>query len=94
MKKLRKLIAAFTIALTLTFGMGSVSQVRADGGSGGPQGQTDSRSGGPSAPSGMTQAEYEYFVWIIIMWLLGWILATQRDYKSLVSAALVELWAA
>lgn len=73
MKKLRKLIATFAIALTLSFGMGSVTQVRADGGSGGPQGQTDSRSGGPSAPSGMTQAEYEYFVWVIVMWLLGWI---------------------
>ena len=72
MKNLRKLIATFAIALTLTFGMGSVTRVRADG-SGGPQGQTDSRSGGPSAPTGMTQAEYEYFVWIIVMWLLGWI---------------------
>jgi hypothetical protein len=73
MKKLRKSIAVFAITLGLTFGMGSVVQVRADGSSG-PQGQTDSRSGGPSAPtSTMTQAEYEYFCWIILMWLLGWI---------------------
>ena len=72
MKKLRKGLAAFAITLAFTFGSGAFVQVRADGGSGGPQGQTDSRSGGPSAP-GMTQAEYEYFVWVIIMWLLGWI---------------------
>lgn len=72
MKKLRKLIAGSAIMLALTFGMGSVAQVRADG-SGGPQGQTDSRSGGPSAPTTMTQEEYQYWLWIILMWLLGWI---------------------
>jgi hypothetical protein len=71
MKKIRKGLATFAIALCLTFGSGAFVQVRADGGSG-PQGQTDSRSGGPSAPS-MTQAEYEYFIWLIVMWLLGWL---------------------
>jgi hypothetical protein len=70
MKKLQKLIAAFSIILALTFGMGSIVHVRADDGSGGPQGQTDSKSGGPSAP--MTQEEYEYLIWVIVMWLLGW----------------------
>lgn len=72
MKKLRKGLAATAITLALTFGSGAFVQVRADG-SGGPQGQTDSRSGGPSAPTTMTQAEYEYWIWIILMWLLGWI---------------------
>ena len=73
MKKLRKGLATSAIALALTFGSGSLVQVRADAGSGGPQGQQDSRSGGPSAPTTMTQEEYEYFIWIILMWLLGWL---------------------
>lgn len=68
MKKLRRGLAAASIALALTFGSGSLVQVRADGG---PQGQQDSRSGGPSVQD-MTQAEYEYFLWLILMWLLGW----------------------
>ncbi len=73
MKKLRKGLTAFAIVLALTFGSGAFVQVRADDGSGGPQGQTDSKSGGPSAPSStMTQEEYEYLLWIIVMWLLGW----------------------
>jgi hypothetical protein len=72
MNKFRKCLATSAIALALTFGCGSLVQVRADDGSGGPQGQTDSRSGGPSAPT-MTQAEYEYLVWLIVMWLLGWL---------------------
>ncbi len=67
MKKLRRGLAAASIGLVLTFSSGSFVQVRADGG---PQGQQDSRSGGPSAE--MTQAEYDYLIWLIIMWLLGW----------------------
>jgi len=74
MKKLRRALAAACMAIALTFGSGAFVNVRADGSSGGPQGQTDTKSGGPSAPSsGMTQAEYEYFCWIVIMWLLGWL---------------------
>ena len=72
MKKIRKGLAPFAIGLALIFGSGAFINVRADGGSG-PQGQTDSRSGGPSAPATMTQAEYEYFIWLIVMWLLGWL---------------------
>jgi hypothetical protein len=72
MKKLRKAFAALTISAALIFSSGAFVSVRADGTSGGPQGQTDSRSGGPSAPT-MTQAEYEYFIWITVMWLMGWL---------------------
>ena len=72
MKKLRGWISTTLIAVALTFGSGSLASVRADGNSGGPQGQQDTRSGGPSAP-GMTQAEYQYLIWILLMWLLGWI---------------------
>jgi len=68
MKKLRRGLAAASLALVFTFSSGSFVQVRA---SGGPQGQQDSRSGGPSVAE-MTQAEYEYFLWEILMWLLGW----------------------
>ena len=67
MKKLRRALATLSLVLALNLGSGSFVQVRADGG---PQGQQDSRSGGPSAE--MTQAEYDYFIWLIIMWLLGW----------------------
>jgi len=73
MKNIRKWLATSAIALTLTFGSGSLIQVRADAGSGGPQGQQDSRSGGPSAADVMTPEEYEYFLWVIVMWLLGWL---------------------
>jgi len=65
MKKLRRALAAISLTLALMFGAGSLVQVRADG----PQGQQDSRSRGPSAG----QSEYEYLLWIILMWLLGWL---------------------
>lgn len=67
MKKLRRALAALSLVLALNLGSGALVQVRA---SDGPQGQQDSRSGGPSA--GMTQAEYDYLIWCIVMWLLGW----------------------
>ncbi len=69
MKKLRRGLATAFIALAFTFGSGSLLQVRADGG---PQGQQDTRSGGPSAPEGMTQEEYEGLLWALVAWLLGW----------------------
>lgn len=65
MKKLRKALAALCLLFSLTFGSATVVPVRADG----PQGQQDSRSRGPSA----AEADYEYLVWIILMWLLGWL---------------------
>ncbi len=68
MKKLRRALAALSLVLALNLGSGALVQVRA---SDGPQGQQDSRSGGPSVQD-MTQAEYEYFLWLILMWLLGW----------------------
>lgn len=73
MKKLRRWLSIITMILTLTFASGSLVSVKATGSSGGPQGQQDTRSGGPSAPSGMTQAEYQYLLWLIWLWLLGWL---------------------
>lgn len=69
MKKLRRALAALSLILALNFGSGAIVQVRANGD--GPQGQQDSRSGGPSVQE-MTQEEYEYFLWLILLWLLGW----------------------
>ena len=67
MKKLRRLIATITLASTLLFGSGSIMHVRADGG---PQGTSASKSGGPSSSSGtMTDAEWGYFLWLLLMWL-------------------------
>ncbi len=69
MKKLRRLIATITLASTLLFGSGSIMRVRADT-SGGPQGTSASKSGGPSSSSGtMTDAEWAYFLWLLLMWL-------------------------
>lgn len=70
MKKLRRAIAALTLAVAFLFASGSLVQVRADGSSG-PQGTQETRSGGPSSTSGtMTQQEYEYLLWLIVMWLI------------------------
>ncbi len=69
MKKLRRLIATITLASTLLFGSGSIMRVRADT-RGGPQGTSASKSGGPSSSSGtMTDAEWAYFLWLLLMWL-------------------------
>jgi hypothetical protein len=44
--------------------------VRADQTSGGPQGTSASKSGGPSSSSGtMTDAEWAYFLWLLMLWL-------------------------
>jgi hypothetical protein len=70
MKKVRRLIATITLASTLLFGSGSIMHVRADQTSGGPQGTSASKSGGPSSSSGtMTDAEWAYFLWLLLMWL-------------------------
>jgi hypothetical protein len=70
MKKLRRLIATVTLASTLLFGSGSLMAVRADQTSGGPQGTSASKSGGPSSSSGtMTDAEWAYFLWLLLLWL-------------------------
>ena len=70
MKKLRRLIATIKLASTLLFGSGSLMAVRADQTSGGPQGTSASKSGGPSSSSGtMTDAEWAYFLWLLLIWL-------------------------
>ena len=70
MKKLRRSIATFTLGATLMFGAGASVGVRADQTSGGPQGTSASKSGGPSSSSGtMTDAEWAYFLWLLLMWL-------------------------
>ena len=70
MKKLRRSIATFTLGATLMFGAGASVGVRADQTSGGPQGRSASKSGGPSSSSGtMTDAEWAYFLWLLFMWL-------------------------
>lgn len=72
MKKLRRLIATITLASTLLFGSGTIMRVNAtDQTSGGPQGTSASKSGGPSSTSGtMTDAEFAYFLWLLLMWLI------------------------
>jgi hypothetical protein len=70
MKKLRKLLSTLSLVSALMLTVVPAKTVYADGGSG-PQGGSNSTTNAPQP--GMTQAEYEYFVWIIVMWLLGWI---------------------
>ena len=67
MKRLKRTIAAITLASTLIFGAGSLVHVRADDTSG-PQGQTDSKSKGPSTGQ-LSDAEFAYLLWLILMWL-------------------------
>jgi hypothetical protein len=69
MKKLRKLLSTLCLVSALTLTVVPAKTVYADGS--GPQGGSNSTTTAPQP--GMTQAEYEYFLWIIIMWLLGWI---------------------
>ena len=70
MKRIKRAIATITLASTLLFGAGSVMGVRADQTSGGPQGTSASKSGGPSSSSGMSDAEWAYFLWLFLMWLI------------------------
>lgn len=65
MKRIKRLVAALTLASALMFGSGSIVHVRADG----PQGQQDSKSKGPSTGSS-SQADLA-LLWLIILWLLG-----------------------
>ena len=65
MKTMKRLVATLTLACAFLFGIGSVVHVRAD--TSGPQGQTDSKSKGPSTGS---QTDYS-LLWLIILWLLG-----------------------
>ena len=70
MKRIKRAIATVTLASTFLFGTGSLIGVRADQTSGGPQGTSASKSGGPSSSSGtMTDAEWAYFLWLLFMWL-------------------------
>ena len=70
MKKLRRAIAAVTLTSTLLFGAGSMVPVRADT-SGGPQGTSASKSGGPSSSSGtLSDAEFADLLWLLLMWLI------------------------
>jgi hypothetical protein len=69
MKKLRKLLSTLSLVSALMLTVVPAKTVYADGGSG-PQGGSNSTT---TAPQPMTQAEYEYLLWVIIMWLLGWI---------------------
>jgi hypothetical protein len=70
MKRIKRAIAAITLASTLIFGTGSLVHVRADDQTVGPQGQQDSKSKGPSTSSTMTDAEWAYFLWLFLMWLI------------------------
>lgn len=71
MKRIKRTIATITLASTFLFGTGSLIGVRADQTSGGPQGTSASKSGGPSSSSGtMTDAEWAYFLWLLLMWLI------------------------
>jgi hypothetical protein len=67
MKRIKRTVAALTLACAFLFGIGSVAHVRAD--TSGPQGQQDSKSKGPSTGSS-SQTDY-YLLWLIILWLLG-----------------------
>jgi len=70
MKKLRRRIATIMLAATLLFGGGSIMRVRADDQTSGPQGTKESKSGGPSSSGTMTDAEWAYFLWLLMMWLI------------------------
>ena len=67
MKRIKRAVAAITLASTLIFGAGSLVHVRAD--TGGPQGQQDSKSRGPSTGQ-LSDAELAYLLWLILMWLI------------------------
>jgi len=67
MKKIKRIVAALTLACAFMFSAGSAVHVRADQ-TGGPQGQQDSKSKGPSTSS---QQEAEFWLSLIILWLLG-----------------------
>ena len=68
MKKIKRIVAALTLACAFLFSTGSVVHVRADQ-TVGPQGQQDSKSKGPSTSSSSQDAEF--WLWLIILWLLG-----------------------
>ena len=68
MKRIKRAVAAITLASTLIFGTGSLVHVRADQ-SVGPQGQQDSKSRGPSTGQ-LSDAELAYLLWLILMWLI------------------------
>ena len=68
MKRIKRMIAAITLASTLIFGAGSLVHVRADQ-TVGPQGQQDTKSKGPSTGQ-LSDAEFAYLLWLILMWLI------------------------
>ena len=68
MKRIKRAIAAITLASTLIFGTGSLVHVRADQ-TVGPQGQQDSKPKGPSTGQ-LSDAELAYLLWLILMWLI------------------------
>ena len=70
MKKLRELLSTLCLMSALTLTLVPAKTVYADG-NGGPQGGSNSTTNAPQPD--MTQDEYEYFLWLILMWLLGWI---------------------
>jgi len=67
MKRIKRAVAAITLASTLIFGTGSLVHVKAD--TSGPQGQQDSKSKGPSTGQ-LSDAELAYLLWLILMWLI------------------------
>jgi len=67
MKKLKRTIAVLTLAIAFVFGTAPLTKVRADG----PQGTSESKSKGPSTSSA-SEADL-YLLWLIILWLLGWL---------------------
>lgn len=70
MKRIKRTVAAITLASSLMFGTGSLVHVRADQTTG-PQGQQDSKSKGPSTSSGqLSDAELAWLLWLILMWLI------------------------
>jgi hypothetical protein len=69
MKRIKRTIAAITLASTLIFGTGSLVHVRADQ-TVGPQGQQDTKSKGPSTGGQISDAEWAYLLWLIFMWLI------------------------
>lgn len=68
MKRIKRMVAAITLASTLIFGAGSLVHVRADQ-TVGPQGQQDTKSKGPSTGQ-LSDAEFAYLLWLILMWLI------------------------
>ena len=67
MKKFKSLLSSLCLVAALTFTVAPAKVVNANT-SGGPQGGSNSTTSSPQP-----QMSYEEMMWILVMWLLGWL---------------------